>query len=1111
MSVFNDVKNYMRSPKCLLLQHSLYPDPNHSAAFQQDLYLNATCCDNCQVEADKVDVYYWPEPNADTSCQSIIGDEVSRADAGATTDDSGNVYWGCTSWLPRDEIVGTDSSTIWTTATLTSVAALQFKAYIYNPWQESPCGNVSISLSSLSNTTTGLSTKPASIHPRGHSLVATNNASTTVLGTYTFTSPSIYVNFQGLNAGDYCGTTSISSTMLAFSAGELSTIIGPVGHRFSSSRAFNPGDLPCPPQSIMSENWYKPLPGVPYRPYFAFPDKVRHVVPWFTACNAFWFNAFDPPRTLRPVANLDPSVTTEDPKVSSQAPIPSITQDPGPTKTPPTSDTATSAFLQPANSQPVSQPKQTAGHGQDPAANGDQSLSTILIPGGDPDTVSVKIDPSIQHPADPTPASQPKQTAAHSNGDPTGNGDPAGNGDTTDSGGSTANNPANNAKPTSTGDPASSAGSTSSSDSTGNTGSTDNGDSASEEGSTNDEGSSDHGGSGNGDSSGNRGSSSSGGSSGNGQSTDNGGSTGGGGSAGSEDPAGNGDPSTGGQDPQHHGSQASDSHEPQAGGVPRTTIQLGSHLSPKVTTIHLGDNGNEQHRTPTSDHTGADAIAPFIIAPFDPFNNPGRQSITSTLNEASLTSQPVVTAAGQKLTISDPSAVSIMGTVITPGGAGVDIKGTPVSLGPSGDLVVGDPGSSSRHSVLTIAGNTVTANPTSFDIAGTPVTAGGPGVTISGVAVSLGSSGNLVVEGSTGATGASPVVFTSAGLIYTSEAIVGGATPAVAQASSVFTIGSVTFTPNPTVFAIGTSTLSAGGPGVTIASTPISLNPQGSLIVGSTTIPLQSPTPSVLTTFGQTFTLESNSRVVVGGVTLSPGGPGATVSEAPISVGVSGLIIGLTTIPLQAPTPTVLTTDGVTLTLNQQSHIAIDGTTLSIGGQGLTVSGTPISIGSAGLVIGSDTVPLPTPTILTTDGMTLTLDQQSHIAIDGTTLSPGGQGLTVSGTPISIGSNGLVIGSDTVPLQTPTPTILTTDNQVLTLEPSGRVAVGGVTLSAGGPAATVSGASISVDASDIVIGTDTIPLPSGSGNGSSVEGFTSAASRHRGGLLGVLGVVRTWF
>ena len=785
------------------------------------------------------------------------------------------------------------------------------------------------------------------------------------------------------------------------------------------------------------------MPGVPYRPYFAFPDKVRHVVPWFTACNAFWFNAFDPPRTLRPVANLDPPVTTEDPKVSSQAPMPSITQDPGPTKTPSTLNAATPTFLQPASSQPVSQPKQTAGHGQDPAASGDQPLPTIGIFGGDPDTVSAKIDPSIQQPVDPTPASQPKQTAAKSNGDPTGHEDPTGNGETTDSGGSTGNgDPASNARPT------------------GNADSTDSSHSMGDEGST-----------------------------GNGGSTDNGGS------------AGNENPSTGAQDPQHDGSQASHSQEPQA-GVPRTTIQLGSHPNSKVTTIHLGNTGNEQHHTQTPDPKVADPIAPFVIAPFDPIHHPKHPSITNSFNEASSTLHPVVTVAGQKLTISDPSTVSIVGTVITPGGAGVDIKGTSVSLGPSGNLVVGNPGSFPGPSVMTIAGNTITANPTSFDIAGTPVTAGGPGVTFSGVALSLGSSGNLVVEGNTGATSASPVLFTSDGSVYTSEAIVDGATHAPAQPSSIFTVGSVTFTANPTAFAIGTSTLSAGGSGVTVANTPIYLNPQGSLVVGSATIALQSSTPSVLTTDSQKFTFESNSRVVVGGVTLSLGGQGAIVSGASVSLGASGLIIGSDTIPLQTPTPTVLTTDGLTLTLLQKSQIAIDGTTLKIGGQGITLSGTPISVGASGLIMGSDTIPLqtPTPTVLTTDGVTLTLLQQSQIAIDGTTLRIGGQGLTVSGTPISINSNGLVIGSDTISLQTPSPTILTTDSQVLTLEPSGRVAVGGVTLSAGGPAATVSGASISVASSDLIIGPDHIPLPSGSGNGnetasSGVEGFTSTGSR----------------
>lgn len=64
------------------------------------------------------------------------------------------------------------------------------------------------------------------------------------------TSPSVYVNFHGLNAGDDCGTTYISSAILAFSQEELSTIAGQV-QRFASSQQFNPGDLPCPPQSIM--------------------------------------------------------------------------------------------------------------------------------------------------------------------------------------------------------------------------------------------------------------------------------------------------------------------------------------------------------------------------------------------------------------------------------------------------------------------------------------------------------------------------------------------------------------------------------------------------------------------------------------------------------------------------------------------------------------------------------------------------------------------------------------------------------------------------------------------------------------------------------------------
>ena len=185
MSAFSEAKDFMRSPQCLLLRHKMYPDPNHEAEFQNDLFLNATCCDNCEVVVDKVDVYYWPNPNGDTSCKKIIGDEVSSAAAGATTDGDGNVYWGCTSFLSQSERFGTESTTIVTTATLTSVASLQFKDYVFNPWQESPCGNISPSLPSNNTQDAAITPRHASLKPRDHSLAATNNVSTAISGTYT--------------------------------------------------------------------------------------------------------------------------------------------------------------------------------------------------------------------------------------------------------------------------------------------------------------------------------------------------------------------------------------------------------------------------------------------------------------------------------------------------------------------------------------------------------------------------------------------------------------------------------------------------------------------------------------------------------------------------------------------------------------------------------------------------------------------------------------------------------------------------------------------------------------------------------------------------------------
>ena len=72
------------------------------------------------------------------------------------------------------------------------------------------------------------------------------------------TSPSMYAYFHGLTIYDNCGQSIMSPTMLSFSNGELSTIAGHLGYLQTdpfgagqSSKQFDLGDLPCPPQSVM--------------------------------------------------------------------------------------------------------------------------------------------------------------------------------------------------------------------------------------------------------------------------------------------------------------------------------------------------------------------------------------------------------------------------------------------------------------------------------------------------------------------------------------------------------------------------------------------------------------------------------------------------------------------------------------------------------------------------------------------------------------------------------------------------------------------------------------------------------------------------------------------
>ena len=187
ISALNSVRDWMRSPQCLsedpLIQQM--ENGNDANVVQEDLFLNQTCCNDCEVKADQVDVYYWSHPDANTSCLSIIGDGNSDLAVGASTDTDG-VYWGCTSWSASQGQSGPGSAIIVKTATLTSVASMTFRSYLFNPWGDSPCEDLSTSLSSNTNASIHPRGISAPIYPRGHTLIAPNSSvSTVVLGNAT--------------------------------------------------------------------------------------------------------------------------------------------------------------------------------------------------------------------------------------------------------------------------------------------------------------------------------------------------------------------------------------------------------------------------------------------------------------------------------------------------------------------------------------------------------------------------------------------------------------------------------------------------------------------------------------------------------------------------------------------------------------------------------------------------------------------------------------------------------------------------------------------------------------------------------------------------------------
>ena len=342
-SLWSTLKSWMREPACA--SSSLeYSSALYSSALRQpsaQAVING-CCGPCAIGGPNVDVYYWPSPEANTSCLSIIGTSVKPPTEGATTD-GGYTYWGYTT--TSDASIHKYNEIV-TTMVYTSINGVYFKMPMSNPWESNPGAITStdhVMWNSPSTTLPVWSTPKiqrraespeATMQARANPIAIPNQrrtplnessgnnlrndsspGRTVTYGSHTFTSPSVYVDFYSLSATDSCGYrgTTINSTLIAFAPGELSTIATAMYSAFNSdgtpASVYDFNDLPCPPMSVMWSQWYKPEPGEPYRPLIVFPSKLLDINPLWEICTQGYFTGYDPPRTLDPAAALVPKVT----------------------------------------------------------------------------------------------------------------------------------------------------------------------------------------------------------------------------------------------------------------------------------------------------------------------------------------------------------------------------------------------------------------------------------------------------------------------------------------------------------------------------------------------------------------------------------------------------------------------------------------------------------------------------------------------------------------------------------------------------------------------------------------------------------------------------------
>ncbi|KAL8656978.1 MAG: hypothetical protein Q9226_002378 [Calogaya cf. arnoldii] len=301
---------------------------------------------------------------------------------------------------------------------------------------------------------------------------------------------------------------------------------------------------------------------------------------------------------------------------------------------------------------------------------------------------------------------------------------------------------------------------------------------------------------------------------------------------------------------------------------------------------------------------------------------------------------------------------------LSPGAPAIMVSGTPISLadlatamaiggstfpmsGPPSPSAFTDSISPEVNSITTIGGFSLGRGLTSgFVVGSQTVKVGEPAITVAGTPISLAASATAIVIG--GST--VPLSYT-----IRPDSLKNSALPGI----DAITVGGLSLTlASNSDLVIGSQTIEAGAPAITVDGTPISLAASATAIVldGSTIlIPYPatktealSPGPGTVTIGNLTLSRGSNLDIVVGSQTIKPGAAAVTVNGRLISLGSlrTAIVVDGSTIPLIGPTKTPLPIqlNSATYTATSGSELVIGSQTLIVGGSAATVDGTVISL-----------------------------------------------------------------------------------------------------------------------------------------------------------------------